>query len=203
MSIYKYVPLWLIRLRVLSGLAILLLAAQEAVYFGVYAVILFSFGLLTDIFDGIIARRLGISTPKLRRLDSLADLVFFALTGTALFVRFPSFFGEYFVEITGLLIAEALTYLLCFLKFRKEVSTHAIASKVWTLLLFAFMIELMLTGTSRNLFLWGFYVGIITRFEILVIILALRSWVTDVPSVIHAFRLRRGQEIRRNRWFNG
>jgi CDP-diacylglycerol--glycerol-3-phosphate 3-phosphatidyltransferase len=36
------------------------------------------FGLLTDIFDGIIARKVGVSSEKLRRLDSQTDLVFLA-----------------------------------------------------------------------------------------------------------------------------
>jgi len=33
-------------------------------------------GLLSDIFDGIIARRLGVATPSLRRLDSQTDAAF-------------------------------------------------------------------------------------------------------------------------------
>jgi CDP-diacylglycerol--glycerol-3-phosphate 3-phosphatidyltransferase len=39
------------------------------------------FGLLTDIFDGIIARKVGVSSEKLRRLDSQTDLVFLAFVG--------------------------------------------------------------------------------------------------------------------------
>lgn len=32
---------------------------------------------LSDVFEGVIARRLGIATPGLRRLDSAADTLFF------------------------------------------------------------------------------------------------------------------------------
>ena len=32
---------------------------------------------LSDVFDGILARRLGVATPTLRRLDSIADSVFY------------------------------------------------------------------------------------------------------------------------------
>ena len=38
-------------------------------------------GLLSDIFDGIIARHRGISTVKMRRLDSQTDLVFWLSVG--------------------------------------------------------------------------------------------------------------------------
>ncbi len=40
-------------------------------------------GLLTDIFDGIIARKVGVSSEKLRRLDSQVDLVFWLSLGFA------------------------------------------------------------------------------------------------------------------------
>ena len=33
-------------------------------------------GFLTDLFDGIVARRLNVSSPNLRRFDSQTDLVF-------------------------------------------------------------------------------------------------------------------------------
>src|ERR1700761_4270401 len=44
---------------------------------------------LSDIFDGIAARRLGVSTPALRRADSIVDLVFWLATIAALFFLRP------------------------------------------------------------------------------------------------------------------
>jgi CDP-diacylglycerol--glycerol-3-phosphate 3-phosphatidyltransferase len=35
-------------------------------------------GFLSDAYDGILARRLGVATESLRRLDSLADTLFYA-----------------------------------------------------------------------------------------------------------------------------
>src|SRR4051795_10679120 len=43
-------------------------------------------GFLTDLFDGIVARRLGVATPGLRRLDSQTDLVFWLCVVGCVFV---------------------------------------------------------------------------------------------------------------------
>ena len=39
----------------------------------------YGLAILSDIFDGIIARRLGVSTPQLRQADSWADIWLFFL----------------------------------------------------------------------------------------------------------------------------
>ncbi|MCI4443017.1 MAG: CDP-alcohol phosphatidyltransferase family protein [Lentimicrobium sp.] len=68
-------PLTLIYSRLAIGIAIIFLSALKIENYKLIAIILFTIGLLTDIFDGIIARRLNISTQKLRRLDSTIDQV--------------------------------------------------------------------------------------------------------------------------------
>ena len=45
---------------------------------------------VTDIFDGVVARRLGISTATLRRLDSFADSVFYLCALWAVWVLHPA-----------------------------------------------------------------------------------------------------------------
>ena len=49
---------------------------------------------LSDVFDGIMARRLGIATPRLRRLDSLADSLFYASAAFAAWHLYPRAFTE-------------------------------------------------------------------------------------------------------------
>ncbi len=74
-SIAKSIPLALTLLRALLAPVVLLHG-----YFGglpeAFAVCLIA-AFLSDYFDGVIARRLGVATPGLRRLDSAADSVFY------------------------------------------------------------------------------------------------------------------------------
>jgi len=167
------------------------------------AVLLLSIGLLADIFDGIIARRLNISTQTLRRLDSSIDQVFFISFSIATYIQCPDFFRNNWAKLSILLGFEAMAYLVSFLKFRKEIATHSIGAKFWTLLLFATLVQIILQCDSLVLFNICFYVGLLTRLEIIAIILTLKKWTNDVPTIYHSIKLRQGKEIKRHKIFNG
>jgi phosphatidylglycerophosphate synthase len=199
----RHLPKTLIYSRLVIGILILIFSSLHIDNYKVIAVVLFTVGLLTDIFDGIIARHLKISTQYLRRLDSTTDLIFFVFVAVATFIECPQFFYDNKVKLVILLGVEALTYLICFLKFKKEVATHSISSKIWVLILFATLIQIMTTCHSTTLFQISFYIGLITRLEIIGIIFILRKWTNDVPSLYHAVLLRQGKSIKRNKLFNG
>lgn len=197
------IPIALIYLRVITGIILLLLSVMHVSDYCVIAVVLLAVGLLSDIFDGIIARQLGISTQKLRRLDSTADQIFWLLVAASVYIQCPQFFKSNYVMLIILFASEALTYVISFIKFKKEVATHAIASKLWVLTIFATLVQVMLTCNEGILFTICFYLGIITRFEIVAILLLLKQWTNDVPSVYHAVQLRKGKPIKRKKLFNG
>lgn len=202
-SMKALTPLILIYSRLVLGVLILVLSIWHAENYDVIAVVFLTLGLLTDIFDGIIARNLGISTQKLRRLDSSVDQFFFIAVGTATFIQCPGFFKSNAAKLILIIGLEGSTYLISFFKFRKEIATHSIGAKLWTLVLFATLIEIIMTCKSTVLFDLFFWIGVITRFEIITIILILKEWTNDVPSFYHAIKLRRGNEIKRNKLFNG
>ena len=203
MKIKNHIPISLIYSRIFIGIIILILSILHPFHYNIIAVILFSIGLLTDIFDGIIARQLNISTPQLRRLDSGADQFFYICVGIATFIECPAFFYDHSVKLIILTVVEAATYLVSFIKFRKEIATHAISSKLWSLILFATLIQIMITCHSEILFEFCFYIGLITRLENILILLILPEWTNDVPSIFHAAMIRKGKPIKRHKLFNG
>ena len=146
---------------------------------------------------------MNISTQNLRRLDSSIDQIFFVSILIATFIQCPNFFYSHKIQLLLLIGIEIVTYAVCFLKFKKEIATHAISSKIWTLILFAVLIQIMATCNSALLFQICFYTGILTRLEIIGIILLLKNWTNDVPSIYHAWLLRQGKTIKRNKLFNG
>jgi phosphatidylglycerophosphate synthase len=199
----KNIPLLLIWSRMVIGLLLIIFSLTVSENFSAIAIPLIIVGLLTDIFDGIIARRIHVSTTCLRRLDSLVDQVFWVSIAAACYIRYPLFFRANAAKIIILIAAELVAYLVCYIKFRKEVATHAISSKLWTLLLFATIIQLIATSSSTILFNICFIAGVVTRAEIILIILIIRQWTNDVPSVYHAVLLRKGKAIKRNKLLNG
>jgi phosphatidylglycerophosphate synthase len=164
---------------------------------------LIAIGLLTDIFDGIIARRLGISTEKMRRLDSSVDMVFWVMVLIAACILSPTLYLGHIMALSIVFGLEAIAYIVCFIRFRKEVATHAILSKIWALSIFAVLIQSVATATTGWTFTLCIFIGIVSRLEILFILFIVRRWTNDVPSLYHAVLLRQGKPIKRSKWFNG
>ncbi|MCC3214593.1 CDP-alcohol phosphatidyltransferase family protein [Chryseobacterium sp. X308] len=196
------IPDILIFSRLIIGFVIVYLSFIKVENYQTIAVVLLSIGLLTDIFDGIIARYLNVSTQKLRRLDSSVDQIFFISVGLATYIQCPVFFETNVYKISILAGAEALIYVVSFLKFRKEVATHSIGAKIWALLLFGTLVQVILECRSVVLFNLCFWVGLLTRAEIIAILLLLKTWTNDVPSVFHSIQLRKGKTIKKSKIFN-
>lgn len=199
----KKLPITLIYSRLIIGLTIILLSFNQIENYKFVAVLLLSIGLLTDIFDGIIARRLNVSSETLRRLDSTIDQIFFISFAIATYIQCPEFFRLNWLKLTTLFGFEAVTYIICFLKFKKEIATHSIGAKIWTLFLFGTLVQIILQCQSIILFNICFWVGLLTRLEIIAIILTLKKWTNDVPTIFHSLKLKQGKEIKRHKLFNG
>ncbi|MBC7616088.1 MAG: CDP-alcohol phosphatidyltransferase family protein [Pedobacter sp.] len=199
----KRIPIILIYSRLLLGLIVIGLSLLHVKHYPIMAFGILTLGLLTDVFDGIIARKLNISSQKLRRLDSTIDQIFFISIAIAAYFQCPEFFSANSAKLIILLSFEAITYVICFMKFKKEIATHSIGAKVWTLFLFATLVQLIFQCQSVLLFNLCFWIGLLTRLEIAAIIFTLKTWTNDVPTFYHAIQLRKGKEIKRNKLFNG
>jgi CDP-diacylglycerol--glycerol-3-phosphate 3-phosphatidyltransferase len=199
----KSMPLLLIYLRLVFAFVIVALSLFKPAGISAYIITLIVLGLISDVFDGIIARKLNVSTEKLRRMDSGIDQIFWLCIVAASFIMHPKFYMNNWLQIVVLIAAEGLCYLISFIKFRKEVATHAIASKIWTLVLFATLIQIIAIGKSVVLFQFCFYLGMVTRLEIIIILLLIKQWTNDIPTVYHAYLIRNNKPIKRHRLFNG
>src|SRR5579862_6481746 len=74
-TLKRHVPFILTTFRLLLGpvaLACALAGAPPIVYLPILAA-----GTLSDIFDGVLARRFNASTPALRRYDSVTDMIYY------------------------------------------------------------------------------------------------------------------------------
>ncbi|MCU7617974.1 CDP-alcohol phosphatidyltransferase family protein [Chryseobacterium sp. PBS4-4] len=198
----KNIPYILIAIRFLLAPVIFFLAYLKGEESGYLILILMFIGLLTDIFDGIIARKVGVSSEKLRRLDSQVDLVFWLSLGFAAYFLNPEMIKNEWKNITLIFVLEALCYLISFWKFGKETCTHAFLSKMWGLSLliaFIYLIGFQQTG-------WAFYLaiilGIISHIDVILIILILPKWQYDVPSCYHAWNIRKGKQRKKSTLFN-
>ncbi|GEN76212.1 CDP-alcohol phosphatidyltransferase family protein [Chryseobacterium hagamense] len=198
----KKVPYILIATRFILAPFMLLLAYLRGEESSSLILSLMYFGLLTDIFDGIIARKVGVSSEKLRRLDSQTDLVFWLSLGVSAYLLNPELIKAEWRGIALLFTMEALCYLTSWLRFGKETCIHAWLSKLWglsLLLAFTFLIGFQETGWAFDL---AVVLGFISHVDVILIIVLLPKWQYDVPSSYHAWRIRKGKQRRKSIFFN-
>jgi len=144
--------------------------------------------LLSDYFDGVLARRLGIATPALRRLDSAVDSVFYVCALVAAWHLHAALLRPYLTPLAVLLGVEAIRYVFDFRKFGKEASYHMWSSKLWGLALFAGFFVVLVRSEAGWPVATAIYLGIAADLEGLAISVVLPRWQPDVPTLLHAIR---------------
>ena len=184
----KLSPMLLTGLRAFLAPVVLLLSiyAPKPGAFAVCLVVAF----VSDIFDGILARRLNVATPTIRRLDSAADTCFYAACAFAAWHLYPMAITERLLPLCILIALEALRYTLDFAKFRREASYHMWSSKLWGIGLFVGFFALLVFASQGVLVSIAIYLGIVADLEGIAISLILPRWQSDVPSYVHAMRIR-------------
>jgi CDP-diacylglycerol--glycerol-3-phosphate 3-phosphatidyltransferase len=87
---------------------------------------------------------------------------------------------------------EVARYAFDLARFGREASYHMWSSKLWGVLLFAGFLEVMVFDRVGVLAAAAIYWGIACDLEGLAISMVLTEWRNDVPSIVHALRLRNG-----------
>ncbi len=184
----KSLPLLLTLLRAALAPVVLLLAfvGPSKPALGICLTLAF----LSDVFDGVLARRMGVATANLRRLDSAVDTVFYVAATLAVWHLHPSAISSRLAPLALLAGLEVSRYAIDWVKFRREASYHMWSSKLWGLCLFGGFFALLALGIDGPAVDCAIYVGIAADLEGLAISLALRRWQTDVPTIFHALRRR-------------
>jgi len=199
----KNIPYLLIGFRLTLGPVMIAITYSYGTAARMFLALLILLGILSDIFDGIIARKQGVSTERLRRMDSQIDVVFWLCTGWCAWLLNPEIIIDNRYAIATIFIMEGLTYIFSFLKFGKETCTHAILSKFWGITLFAAFISIIGFGYGGIPLALAVIFGVLSHIDVYLIILLLPVWMHDVPSCYHAWLIRQGKDIKRNKLFNG
>ena len=147
--------------------------------------------LLSDIFDGVLARRWHVDSARLRVADTLADTIFYCCILAVILLRFPEFLQRHWLLLVMLLAAEAGQQAFAFAKFGRNASYHSLLSKFWGLLLATATIALLGFGVDNWLLDVAIAWGIVCNVEGLAMSLLLPAWRPDVLTLGHALRLRR------------
>jgi CDP-diacylglycerol--glycerol-3-phosphate 3-phosphatidyltransferase len=187
----RAIPYGLIALRVVAGLSILALALAVGASARWACAVLLAVGVLSDIFDGVIARRLDCVTDRLRTFDSRADVIFWLCATAAVLVLHPPLIATLWPLVVVLGAMELTGHAIGFVRFRKEASPHHLLSKLFGLALWALLTQLLIAGTGGWVLPVAFAMGVASQLEAWAIMLILPTWRCDVRGVRQALALRR------------
>jgi phosphatidylglycerophosphate synthase len=173
----------------LIGLAVA--DAPRMVFVGLLAAALW-----LDIVDGMLARRLGVDTPRLRRADSRVDVLFFTAVVSCIAVLEPAIFRSIGLPVLLLVVCECTCQAVSYLRFGCSTSTHSWLCKAWAVMLF-FSVSLILGKSVAG---WPVLVtllfGLAAYLDVLLILLLARQAPVDVPTAWHAWRAPEGNAPR-------
>lgn len=186
----RFVPLALTTLRLILGPMALTVAMSGGPRW-TYLLILVT-ATLSDIFDGILARSLGVATPALRRYDSITDLIFYLFVLDVAWKLNRTLLIQNWPWLTSILVSEAAVIVFCLAKFGKYPSTHSYLAKCFGLCLLAALIAVLVFNAGSWTIVSLAIIALITNTEILVIHLLMSDAPVDVKSV---FKLPRVQRV--------
>jgi CDP-diacylglycerol--glycerol-3-phosphate 3-phosphatidyltransferase len=198
----KHIPKILLYSRLFFFFTIVALIVFKPASSGGLVLLIMYLGIITDIFDGIIARKLNLSSKNFRLLDTVFDLLFYL---SILYFIFSTKYqviidNQYLIAI--ILTLEASMYCISLARFRKLPSPHAIMSKFWGLYI-VIEFTLILLGIKGNHFTIALCAGLLVHIDRVLIYILLPHWDLDIPSSYHALLIRQGKSIKKNKLFNG
>lgn len=112
--------------RIAAAVVMLFTRPLSAVFFVLYCV-----GGISDMIDGTVARKFGSSGTFGARLDSVADLLFFAVAFYMLVPKLHGFFNAYVLWAVCIVAAiKIISLITSFIRFHKLLFLHTILNKI-------------------------------------------------------------------------
>ena len=184
----KRIPYFLIYSRIVMAVYFILATIWKPLQDPIVISVVLITGILTDIFDGIIARKLKCDTIHLRQLDSKADTVFWIALLYLLLSIHAKFMRDHAVELFILLASEITIQLFGYFKFNRALALHTYAAKTWAVLLTLTVLQLLLIGHAETLFYIMFVWGLLSQIEVMIIVFKLKIFTIDVRSIFSLFK---------------
>lgn len=182
-KILNQTPYLLVYSRLLIAVYFIFVAIFKQLQDPIAVSLLVIFAVLSDVFDGIIARKLKIDSTHLRQLDSRVDTIFWITLLYVLLVMENSFVRSHATALFILLASEIFLQAFGYLKFNSALALHTYAAKAWAVLLTLSVLQILLGENAEILFYTMFAWGLIAQLEVALIIFKMKTLRVDVSSI--------------------
>jgi CDP-diacylglycerol--glycerol-3-phosphate 3-phosphatidyltransferase len=168
-----------------------MILGERARWNGVALAALIIMALLSDIFDGVLARRWKCDTAAVRTFDSMADIVFYVGCAIALWMRHPTVVRALAAPVAMVLGLELLCLAIPLIKFGKLPSYHSWLAKSWGLVLASALVAAFVTKHPTGWLVAALALGALSNLEGLTMSLILPEWRYDLKTIPRASALRK------------
>jgi CDP-diacylglycerol--glycerol-3-phosphate 3-phosphatidyltransferase len=158
---------------------------------------LFVVAFVSDYFDGVIARALNVVTPSLRQADSVVDTVFYLVLALATWSLHPEVLRRHAMALAVCLGTLGAWYLLDLIRWRAAAGFHSWSAKLFAGALGLWALAQYGFGGGGPWLVVACVAGTLSHLEGIAISLVLRRHLADVPTVLHALRLRAHPDLDR------
>ena len=133
-TIKKAIPNLITSIRIFGAVALLFLEPFSLAFYIVYAVCGAS-----DSLDGIVARKLHVTSKLGSVLDSISDIAFYSILAILIFPKMFELLSVYnWIVIIVPTVLQMIGYIVCAIKFKKFSSLHTYANKMLSGTIFFF-----------------------------------------------------------------
>lgn len=166
---------------------ILLLFLQEREFFTWMLLVSYA----TDMIDGILARKLKITSARGSQLDSMGDQITFAVAIAGLLVFEFGFIEEHYLLLLLVFVPYILQMLIAFRKYGKATAFHTYLAKLSALTQGVFILWFLFFGPLYWLFYVMIILGVLETIEEIALIFMYDKWVAGVKGIYWALKDKR------------
>jgi CDP-diacylglycerol--glycerol-3-phosphate 3-phosphatidyltransferase len=151
----------------------------------------FVLAIVSDIYDGKLARRWGVATERLRRADSLCDDIYAFSSLACFWIAEPQIIADHAVGLIVLIAIDFVRTPLDWFLFGKRASYHATSTRVFGLSLIPVGVLIMMHGEVYFVLWLSLAIGLLAELEGVAMSLVLPEWTHDVKHLGKAISIRR------------
>jgi len=173
-----------------AALGLILIAGAQCNWSGVALAAMVLGAAVSDIYDGVLARRWKCDTAGVRLFDTVADTIFYFCAGMGLWLARPEIFRKNAALLLVVLAMEAFHFGFDYSKFGKPASYHSWLAKSWGVVLATSLVVALATPFGSGMITLSLIVGIACKAEGLAMSFLLKEWERDVRTLAAAWALR-------------
>jgi len=185
----RHIPTALVLLRPVIAVVLVIDSLDGTV--GPWFVILFVTAAVSDMLDGLIARKLKVTSTLGSKIDAQADAILYLSILFCIWNVHRGIIREFLVPIALVCSLQIASWVVSLIKYGRLSCHHAYTAKTWAIMLFVGITTMFAFNYAGITFWLVLILGVISTTEDIIMTLIIPKWSRDVKSIPAAIKLRK------------